>query len=244
MMRRSQTWCRGAGVALLGLALVAAAPAANAGWSSLWWNEDDDGDDRRMARPAMVRLLHAAPAAPAVDVWVDGERVATGLAYGNATGYARLPSGERMVEVTLANTTEPVVVSADLDLEASRSYTALVIGPLDNLTALVLEDNTRPRGSSAHVRFVHASPDAPAVDVALDDGGAVVFGDTAYGEATDYTSLRRGTYDLEVRLAGEDTVALDLPPVRLPGGGAFTVYALGMAEDGTLRAAITADMTR
>jgi hypothetical protein len=45
------------------------------------------------------------------------------------------------------------------------------------IEALVLEDNlTSPASGKAHIRFIHLSPDAPAVDITLTNG-TVVFGD-------------------------------------------------------------------
>jgi hypothetical protein len=70
------------------------------------------------------------------------------------------------------------------------------------------------------------SPDAPAVDVAL-DGGAVVFGNKAFKGSTAFTPLDAGAYDLEVRVAGTTTVALDLPSITLQAGKIYTVFAKG-----------------
>jgi len=50
----------------------------------------------------------------------------------------------------------------------------------------------------------------------------------AAGHAVD-TPLPAGTYDLQARIAGTDTVALDLPGVNLPEGAILTVVAEGFA---------------
>ena len=50
--------------------------------------------------------------------------------------------------------------------------------------------------SSARVRVIHASPDAPAVDVCVD--GAVAFAGAAFPGATDYAELAPGTYAVRV----------------------------------------------
>lgn len=43
-----------------------------------------------------------------------------------------------------------------------------------------------------------------------------------------------GSYDLEVRVAGTSTVALELPGVTLESGKTYTVFAVGSARTGTL----------
>ncbi len=81
----------------------------------------------------------------------------------------------------------------------------------------MLEDDPAPVASAAKVRVIHFSADAPAVDIATAGSSvdeAVVKG-LAYPNATGYLELPGGTYDLEVRLAGETTVALPLADVTI-----------------------------
>jgi len=177
---------------------------------------------------ARVRVVHASPDAPAVDVWVND-----GIAFSNApfkgiTDYAALDTGTYNVKVVPTGATEPVVIEADLALEA-KDYTVVALGLLENIEPLVLVDsNSAPAAGKAHVRFVHASPDAPAVDIAVKDG-PVLFANVAFKEVGDYLPVDAGTYDLEVRLAGTDTVALDVPGLALAEGTVYTVFAMGLA---------------
>jgi hypothetical protein len=45
----------------------------------------------------------------------------------------------------------------------------------------------------------------------------------------DYLPVDAGTYDLEVRLAGTDTVALSVPGVALADQTVYTIFAMGLA---------------
>jgi len=83
------------------------------------------------------------------------------------------------------------------------------------------------------VRVIHASPDAPAVDVAV-KGGDVLVENLAFPDASDYLMVPAAAYDLEVRPTGTEDVALDLPGVELMAGNAYSVYAIGTLADGTL----------
>ena len=177
---------------------------------------------------ARVRVVHASPDAPAVDVLVND-----GVAFSNApfkgiTDYAALSTGTYNVKVVPTGATTPVVIEADLNLEA-KDYTVVAVGLLENIEPLVLVDNnSAPAAGKAHVRFVHASPDAPAVDIAV-KGGPVLFANVAFKEVGDYLPVDAATYDLEVRLAGTDTVALDVPGLALADGAVYTVFAMGLA---------------
>ncbi len=188
---------------------------------------------------ARVRVVHASPDAPAVDVWVNGNVAFAGAPFKGITDYASLEPATYNVQVVPAGATEPVVIEADLGLSANTDYTVVAVGLLDNIEPLVLVDNnSSPEAGKAHVRFVHASPDAPAVDIAVADGGPVLFSNVAFKEVGDYLPVDAGTYDLEVRVAGTETVALEVPGLTLRDGTVYTVFAMGLADGEPTLAAV------
>ncbi|WP_423223755.1 DUF4397 domain-containing protein [Candidatus Amarolinea aalborgensis] len=191
-----------------------------------------------------VRVVHASPDAPAVDVWVDGAKAFTNAPFKGITQYAGLTAGDHKVQVVPTGKTEPAVISATLTLDNDKDYTVVAVGKVANIEPLVLVDNnSAPAAGKAHVRFVHASPDAPAVDVAV-KGGPVIFSNVAFKGVGDYTPVDAGTYDLEVRLAGTNTVALSVPGVKLDDGTVYTVFAMGLASgEPTLMAVPSVDST-
>jgi hypothetical protein len=174
-----------------------------------------------------VRVVHASPDAPAVDVRVDGATAFSGIGFTNVSHYAALPSGTYNVQVSPAGMMDPVVIDADLALAPGTDYSVLAVGTLDAIEPLVLIDDNRLSGDAARVRFVHASPNAPAVDIAL-AGGPVLFGNVQFKETGDYIEVSPGTYDLEARLAGSTTVVLEIPAVALEPNAVYTAYAMGL----------------
>lgn len=179
---------------------------------------------------ARVRVVHASPDAPAVDVWVNGAVAFSNAPFKGITDYAALEPGAYNVQVSPTGAAEPIVINADLDLAAETDYTVVAVGLLSEIEPLVLIDNnSAPAAGKAHVRFVHASPDAPAVDIAVANGGPVLFSNVAFKGIGDYLPVDAGTYDLEVRLAGTSTVALSVPGVALADGTVYTIFAMGLA---------------
>jgi len=191
-----------------------------------------------------VRVVHASPDAPAVDVWVNGNVAFSDAPFTGITDYASLSPGSFDVQVVPAGATEPVVIDATLELAADTDYTVVAVGLLADIEPLVLIDNnSAPASGKAHVRFVHASPDAPAVDIAV-AGGPVLFADVPFKGVGDYLPVDAGTYDLEARLAGTDTVALSVPGVALEEGVVYTIFAMGLAGgEPALRAVPSVDAT-
>jgi hypothetical protein len=108
---------------------------------------------------------------------------------------------------------------------------------------VLVDNNSAPAAGKAHVRFVHASPDAPAVDIAV-TGGPVLFANVPFKGVGDYLPVDAGTYDLEARLAGTDTVALSVPGVTLEAGTVYTIFAMGLAGgEPALRSVPSVDAT-
>ncbi len=191
---------------------------------------------------AQVRVAHLSPDAPPVDVIVNDAITAfVGTEFSEIRDYETLPAGEYNVKVVPSGLTAPVVIEADLNLFYNRDYTVVAVNFLDDIDAVVLEDDNRPVSvNSARVRFFHGSPDAPAVDIAV-TGGPVLFADVEFTKTGDYVTVPAGTYDLEVRLAGTDTVVLPLPGITFDGGTVYTAYAIGSVVEGTLGATLSTD---
>ncbi|HEX5132721.1 MAG TPA: DUF4397 domain-containing protein [Candidatus Krumholzibacteria bacterium] len=190
--------------------------------------DDDDNPAAPTPTPTgSANVIHASPDAPGVDLIVDGKKVGTDLQFPNNTGYVKLNEGTRNVKVNVTGTTT-TAIDADLMVEAGTYYSVFAVDTVASIEPLVLEDDlTAPAAGKSHVRFVHLSPNAPAVDITLSDG-TVVFGNYAFKAASPFTPLDAGTYPLQVRLQGTSTVVLDLGNVTVAAGKIYTVFAKGL----------------
>jgi hypothetical protein len=130
------------------------------------------------------------------------------------------------VKVRVAGTTT-TVIEANLPITTGTNYSVFAIDSVSKISAVVLTDDlTAPTSGKAHVRFIHLSPNAPAVDVAV-TGGGVLIGNKSFKDYTPFVPLDAATYNLEVRLAGTATVVLSLPGITLQAGKIYTVFAKG-----------------
>ncbi len=188
-------------------------------------NKDETMNDKSNAN---VLVTHASPNAPGVDLLVDNSKQnSTALTHPNNTGYLQVESGPHNIKVNVTGTST-TVIEADLTLAKDMSYSVFAVDSVSKISALVLTDDlTAPAAGKAHVRFIHLSPNAPAVDIAVASSGTVVFGNKAFKEYTAFTPLDAGTYNLDVRVAGTSTVALVLPAITLEAGKIYTVFAKG-----------------
>lgn len=189
---------------------------------------------------AQVRVVHASPDAPAVDVYVDGNKVLTNVPFFTASDYLPLPAGEHQFQVTpTGKPASDAVIDAKATVESGKAYTVAATGLVANIKGTILVDNlAAPAAGKAHVRVVHASPDAPAVDVKV-KGGPTLISNLAFGKASDYLPVDAGTYNLEVTPAGQTAVVIDLPNTALAAGKIYDLFAVGQVGNNTLKAEVT-----
>jgi len=82
-------------------------------------------------------------------------------------------------------------------------YLVVATNMLSMITPVILTaDGSTPAAGNGWVRFLHASPDAPAVDIAVADGGPVLFPNVTFQQFSEHAPVAAGTYDLEARIAG------------------------------------------
>ena len=192
---------------------------------------------------AGVRVVHASSNAPNVDVFVGGNEPAalTDIPFGSVApaafrdGYASLPAGETQVQVAAAGTGLGgglVVIDETLPLANGQGYSVLAVGQLENIEALVAEDQVRSIVTQASLRIVHASTAAGNVDIYLVPGTQDGIGnsdpalsDVPFKAVTDYLAIADGTYNVYIAPTGTGTPAITAEGVELNAGGVYTVVA-------------------
>jgi hypothetical protein len=111
------------------------------------------------------------------------------------------------------------------------------------MTALALVAPAFAQGAGqAQVRVAHLAPDAPNVDVYVND--EPVLTDVPYTTVSDYLSLPAGTQQVTVYATGDTTSPVIEAPVELAAGGAYTVAAVGLVVDDSLTAQVYQDDLR
>jgi hypothetical protein len=187
---------------------------------------DDQVHDRQTPGISHIRLFHAVPAAPAVDVYINDKLVAKRLSYGHFTDYIPLASGTYNIEVYPTGQEISPILKISLPLGDRKIYTLAIIGMLPKIGILPIEDGYEPLSPyRTNIRFANLSPNSPGMDLVL-RSGLTLFSDINFTEVSDYRPLNSGDYDFFVRPSNTANNILYLPARLLPNRN-LTFYLLG-----------------
>ncbi|MEM6818776.1 MAG: DUF4397 domain-containing protein [Pseudomonadota bacterium] len=201
--------------------------------------DDDDDDAAVVVDTTVVRVLHASPDAPAVNVTIDGLSF-NGVDYKAGTQDIRVPGGTYTVQVDGltpgANTT--VIGPVDLTLSADTRYAVIAAGPVATIGPVIVEiPDQSPAVGNIRATVVHGAPAAPAVDVYVtapgaDLGASAPLGSFSFGGSLGPAEVPGGEYQIRVTLAGTTTVVFDSGPVVLTAGIDYLITAVENTEAG------------
>jgi hypothetical protein len=185
-----------------------------------------------MSSKAMVRVVHTSYDAPAVDIQIDNVVALSNIMYGETSGYAEIDEGTRNIKVTPNGASAPIVIEADINFEMDKEYTVYAVDQLASITAVVSEDMRSANANKAKIRFLHASPDAPAVDIKLNSGsGTAVFSNASFKDITNYIEVDAGSYTFVVTPTGSTNEVVVFDPISVSNGMVYTVIAHGTLDN-------------
>lgn len=190
---------------------------------------DPNRNFRQNETVSFVRILHASPNTPAVDVYVNNNPVAKNVRYREFTKYLSLLPGTYNIKVYQANTTTTPLIDITTNIPARSIFTAAAIGqPSEISLQLIPEPHLQRLPGRVYIRFAHLSPNAPNVDITLYNG-TKLFSDVQYKEVTDYIPVKPGVYNIQARVAGTGNIVLRVPNIKLFPNRYYTFYAVGLA---------------
>jgi hypothetical protein len=170
-----------------------------------------------------IRVVHSAPSAPPVDVYVTtpgadinaATPTLSDVAFTEFSDFLEIPEDDYQIRVTTVGSKDPVFDSGLLTLEAGSILTAVAVdatGGASPISLVVLtNDPTTPffeiDDKSGSLRVLHGSPDAPNVDVLVDD--EIVLEDVPYKAASKFLSVASGSRNIKVNATGTSTTVID-----------------------------------
>ena len=171
---------------------------------------------------SQVRVVHAIPNGPALDVNINATKVFTNIAFGGVQptppAYTKAASGSVTIQAyDTGTTTNPIFGTNGVtaSLSSTSQYTIILAGFLNSTgnapAALQITDNnTAPTSGNVEFRIIDASPSSPGtVDVYIVPPGANInqvnpptIQGLTYQQASTYQSMAAATYSVIVTTSG------------------------------------------
>lgn len=220
---------------------------------------------------AFIKFVHAAPAAPAVNFFLDNSKISAlaansdgeeqGLTFASNSifpasyGYANVPSGAHTLQAMSPATVGAGVVSnSSVTLNEGMHYTAFMVGETEGFENFLVEDNLPEADyTKSYVRFVNVADNAPAdFDVEAvrtatsetPETRTVVGTDVTYKGNTAYVAIEaQGSYMLELKTqnAAGETVTSKSASFTPTAGRVYTLALRGDFADETVNITLFRD---
>ncbi|MFN7209760.1 MAG: NADH-quinone oxidoreductase subunit J [Aggregatilineales bacterium] len=177
------------------------------------------------APPPQARFIHSIANAPAVDIYLNEQRVAADLSFGDATELQTLRAGNYNLLIFAAcpdpDCPSPFergatpLLALPLSLEPERATAYIVAGTPEDLRLLSVPLDLTPFEAENTFRLtvVHALPDFGAVNFIQEDLGnpnrnVVLAAELNFGDVSPMLSLERRQYDFLFENLGNRVIAL------------------------------------
>ncbi|WP_421942928.1 DUF4397 domain-containing protein [Pedobacter sp.] len=175
-----------------------------------------------------IGFVHASPGTGALDFIVGGQRANNvDFTFGKDLGYYGAYPGTRLFGIAKKDTLK-YLSTLDVTLKPGVFYSAFVVDVLPAPKILVFEDDLKaPEADKAKVRFINLSPDAPALDLAIQGKDAALFTAKAYKESTAFISIDPSdNYTFQIKEGANVTATL--PATKIEKGKIYTLWAKGL----------------
>lgn len=184
---------------------------------------------------AYVRFIHMAAGTDEIDfIYKDLDDdyyyvIVYEVTYGEQYGYYYFVADSNRNFRAYLSGTNLVVASATITLEEDGKYSILAtdFGTSINPSLLVISDTTiTPSSGKVFLRFLHASADAPELDIIGDKGVFTVTNLSQYQNST-YTELDAGTYEYSVVSSDTGSELLHVDAMTLISGVSYIIILSG-----------------
>ena len=200
-------------------------------------------------KPPELRVFHASPDAPPVNVIVNGTEVASDVDYTVGSGFLQVPRSTQVQIEAILPGDDAIVIDENLTLDNRTEYTAIAVGDVAApISAPVVANpsNVAIPAGNFRAQVVHVAPDAPPVDVYVTTFDADLtaatpinevvepLGPLTYQGSTAQLEVAAGNYQIRVTAAGDPAaVVYDSGEITLAAGIDLLIAAVANTGPGT-----------
>ena len=179
-----------------------------------------------VAPGASLLVANAIPRSTSIDFYLDNQRVnLQSMFFSQGLDYFYVVPGLKKLDITLGESGQ-VLATDTATLKVGNYYSLFAIEKGMAEFVVAKDDLSNPPSGKAKIRFIHLSPDAPNIDIAI-AGGATLYTNRTYKSYTDFMLVDPTNYTLNIRQTGNTAVKIAKADVQIEVSGIYTIMAIG-----------------
>lgn len=186
--------------------------------------------DSEPVKVAGISFINASPIAGDFDVIVGNAR-ANGdktFKYNDKLDYLGLYPGIVGIGITKKGETN-FIVGVSESFQPGKAYSIFVVEALQKSLLKLEDDLTVPEGNKVKIRFVNASPDAPALSFGIKGQATDLATNKPFKTFSDFLTIDASDkVTFEIKDNATKAVKASLVDVKIEKGKIYTIYAKGL----------------
>lgn len=185
-----------------------------------------------------IRFLHAVSGAPAVDIYINSNMVASNLKLGELTGYILYYPGEYNVSVFATGDTIKPLLNKAITINMNTSYTAAIAGNMNSFDLYLNKENKEevPPFREAAVTYTNYVPIDKTLDLYISDGTAL-YKNIGFTNSTPNILIFPTEERFDLKYSRTDEIVASTPTVALQQNTYYSLFSI--LDDDIVRLIIT-----
>lgn len=187
-----------------------------------------------------LSVYNFVPTVGTYDVYLnDGKMNIAALPFGGGLKYATVANVSNTVKFTIAGNANSILTKA-ITLSTNNYGTLFLVGNTSNLETVYTTDAVKAGSADkAYIRLANFSPDAPAIDLAV-NGGSTLTTNKAYKVVGDFVEVTPGTFTFDIKASTGGQTLAQKTDVTLSSGAFYTIALGGLNTPANNERALTA----
>jgi|SRR5690554_5573451 len=190
-----------------------------------------------------IRVLHASPDAPNVDIYFDNKKMFSEVKYKHLSDYTKVSKSDYLyVYPEGANPKKEIpIIKEKIEVTKDDTVTIAIVGIDDEFQVKYFKDEHSLNESKAKVRFIHLSPDTETIDVLIN--GELALTNLSYMKNNKYEILKPGKKNMTLQLSnGNERINKKFVSMEIFSKANYSIFLIGLTEgEPELEVVITKD---
>lgn len=175
---------------------------------------------------SLVRVFHASPELPPVDVYVNDKLLFQNIKFKDFSKYIQIKEDNYKLDIFESGDQQSPLINQTVKVDSKEVYTIAIIGSMDNLSLLVINDYSSKtiNDDYSSFRMINLSPQSQPIDIIVD--GDTLFKNIGYKEGTIYADVKISEYNIKLT-SSIDNATLAKFKSKFKANRIYTIYLVG-----------------